>query len=401
VGGMISFCRKKNTLEIPMQSTKLILDEELKFPPFHLSTLIKTVFAPKKNEKICILIDLDNPEDVKDFSFLKMDGYSEQKYAHDIFYEGLKKNNEFGFANVDLYAYAITGGSNLELPESVFDFSGEKHDLVKNIYQKYDIILCIGAHSATAPLAAAAKEYGFRGATMHGINEIIINSGLAVDQLEVSKTAEKMRLGLTGADSADIEFEVAGNKYHLHVYLGDQIAQKNHGICHKKREVVNLPAGEVYFVPYDAEGSFPMKFEDGTMALMIVSKGRVKKTTLISGDQNTVDEFQKKISNDKAAGIIGELGFGTQKLPFSSSEIQDEKILGTLHIATGRNDHLHGSINLDRFIDKKNATHDDILFSKTKTPEIKVTKVMLKRNGKSELLIANYEPQQYLLNLIS
>jgi hypothetical protein len=384
-----------------MQSTKMILDEELKFPPFDLPRLIKTVFAPKKNEKICILIDLDNPEDVKNFNFLKMDGYPAQKYAHDIFYQGLKNSiGNFGFVSVDFYAYAITGGSNLELPETVIDVEGKKLDLVKDVYQKYDIILCIGTHSATAPLAAAAKEYNFRGATMHGMNDIIINSGLAVDYAEVSKTTEKLRLGLTGADSADIEFEVAEHKYHLHVYLGDQIAQKSHGICHKKKEVVNLPAGEVYFVPYDAEGTFPMKFDDGTMALMIVSKGRVKKTTLISGDQNTVDEFQMKINNDKAAGIIGELGFGTQNLPFAGSDIQDEKIFGTIHIATGRNDHLHGSINLDRFIDKKNATHDDILFSKTKTPEIKVTKVTMKRNGKVELLIVNYEPQEYLLNLI-
>ena len=41
------------------------------------------------------------------------------------------------------------------------------------------------------------KKYGFRGATLHGINDVILSSGLAVDYQEVSKEAEKLRLELT------------------------------------------------------------------------------------------------------------------------------------------------------------------------------------------------------------
>jgi leucyl aminopeptidase (aminopeptidase T) len=43
-------------------------------------------------------------------------------------------------------------------------------------------------------------------------------------------------------------------------------------------------------------------------------------------------------------GVLGELGFGTQVLPVSGSDIQDEKVLGTCHLATGRDDHLGGHI---------------------------------------------------------
>ena len=50
-------------------------------------------------------------------------------------------------------------------------------------------------------------------------------------------------------------------------------------------------------------------------------------------------------------------------------DIQDEKILGTLHVATGRSDHLGGHLTPDKFKVANNATHDDILFSPTKTPE--------------------------------
>ncbi len=76
-----------------------------------------------------------------------------------------------------------------------------------------------------------------------------------------------------------------------------------------------------------------------------------------------------KLARDPVTGELGELGFGTQELPVSGRDIQDEKILGTLHVATGRSDHLGGLLTPDRFAKKINATHDDILFSPTKTPE--------------------------------
>ena len=47
-----------------------------------------------------------------------------------------------------------------------------------------------------------------------------------------------------------------------------------------------------------------------------------------------------QLQQDPATGIIGELGFGTQLLPFSGKDIQDEKILGTCHVTAGRSDHL-------------------------------------------------------------
>ena len=51
-------------------------------------------------------------------------------------------------------------------------------------------------------------------------------------------------------------------------------------------------------------------------------------------------------------GELGELGFGTQELPVSGRDIQDEKILGTMHVATGRSDHLGGTLTPDRFANK-------------------------------------------------
>lgn len=373
------------------------------FPPFDLKILLKTIFKPKKGEKLCILIDLKNPHDVVDLKFLKNNKLPVQKKAYEIFYQGLNEGlgQELGLGPCDLFAYEMTGGSNLELPEEVVAPDACKLRLDPAIYSNYDIILCISTYSATAPLTAAAKKYGFRGATMHGLNDIILQTGLAIDYQQVSREAELLRSGMTKADWVEIDFEVKHQKYHLHIDLGCQEAQKSHGLCHEGPDVANLPAGEVYFVPTNATGSFPIKFEeDGTLGWMKVEHGKITQVTLIQGDQATIDKYQAKFKSDPAAGVLGELGFGTQVLPYSGADIQDEKIFGTFHIATGRNDHLEGSVTKEKFIDLKNATHDDILFSSTKTPEIHVKQVRMKKNGKVEVLIENYLPAPYLLDLI-
>ena len=102
-----------------------------------------------------------------------------------------------------------------------------------------------------------------------------------------------------------------------------------------------------------------------------------------------------------ATGIIGELGFGTQLLPFSGKDIQDEKIIGTCHVATGRSDHLGGSLTPDLFNSRLNASHDDILYAPPKTPEINVSEVRMFNNGKSIAILQDFQPTPYLLDRLS
>ena len=59
------------------------------FPPFDLEQLLQTVFEPKRGEKLCILIDLENPQDILQFAFLKKEGFQVQKKAYSTFLEGL------------------------------------------------------------------------------------------------------------------------------------------------------------------------------------------------------------------------------------------------------------------------------------------------------------------------
>jgi hypothetical protein len=373
------------------------------FPPFSLQRLLKTTFDPQPGQRVAVLIDLSDPRDITDFKFLRDESLTIQRKAHDVFYQGLKNGvlEELGLQGGEIYAYEMTGGSNLDLPDEAFAPDGSQLSFEKDIYPNYDLILCVSTYSATAPLTASAKKHGFRGATLHGVNDIILGSGLAVDYDEVSVEAEKLRQGMTRADWVELDFTVEGRKHTLKLDLGGQEAQKSHGLCRgSEPDVANLPAGEIYYVPVGAEGEFPMKYEDGTLGLMTVTGGRVVNSTLIKGDPATIEAHNRKLQSDPVTGELGELGFGTQVLPVSGRDIQDEKIRGTFHLATGRSDHLGGSLTPDRFASRLNATHDDILFSPEKTPEVTASEVRLCRDNKVEILLKDFHPAPYMESLL-
>jgi hypothetical protein len=384
----------------------LLHPEKRVFPPFDLVRLLGTVFAPTDGCRVCVLVDFDQPAElIKDFTFLKMDGFPIQKNAHKHFHQGLRDGamKELGMTGGEMFAFKCTHGSNLDLEDDVWDTAGNHLSLDRDIYPNYDLILCISTYSATAPLTAKAKQYGFRGATLHGLNDIILNSGLAVDYHQVSTDAEKLRLAMTRADSVEIDFALEDGRV-LTAWLGlnGQEAQKSHGLClGRTPDIANLPAGEVYFVPADARGHFPMKYEDGTLGVLDVENRCIIRSTLIAGNQATIDAHNARLLDDPMTGTLGELGFGTQVLPVSGADIQDEKVLGTCHLATGRDDHLGGDILPSMFKKHENSTHDDILFAPHKTPNFNIREVRMKRGAQQEILIENFRPSRYLMDALA
>lgn len=384
----------------------LLHPEKRDFPAFDPIRLLGTVFKPTEGCRVCILTDFNEPAGlIKDFAFLKKEGFPVQKKAHEAFYLPLKNGamRKLGMNGGEMFAYKTTHGSNLDLEDEVWDTAGRQLSLDRDIYPNYDLILCISTFSATAPLTAKCKVFGFRGATLHGLNDIILNSGLAVDYEEVSADAEKLRLAVTKADEVEIDFQLEdGRILTAWLGLGGQEAQKSHGLCQgKKPDIANLPAGEVYFVPQDARGHFPMKYEDGTLGVLTVNNRSILKSELIEGNQETIDRHNARLQDDPMTGTLGELGFGTQVLPVSYADIQDEKVLGTCHLATGRDDHLGGDIVPEMFKKHENSTHDDILFAPHKTPNFNIKQVRMKRGTQREVLIENFRPARYLMDALA
>jgi hypothetical protein len=395
-----------NPLPEYLKEEILLHPEKRRFPAFNLARLLSQVFAPTQDCRVCVLIDFENPvEMIQDFAFLQQDGFPVQKRAYQHFYNGLKAGvmHELGMRGGEMFAYQVTGGSNLDLADELWDSAGKQLSFDRDLYPNYDIILCISTFSATAPLTAKAKQFGFRGATLHGLNDIILHSGLAVDYSEVSRDAEKLRLALTRADDIEIDFELEdGRILTAWLGLGGQEAQKSHGLClGTTPDIANLPAGEVYFVPSDAHGQFPMKYEDGTLGLLDVKDRSIHRATLIAGNQATIDAHNSRLWDDPMTGTLGELGFGTQVLPVSYADIQDEKVLGTCHLATGRDDHLGADIVPAMFKKHENSTHDDILFAPHKTPNFNIRQVRMKRGAQHEILIENFRPSRYMMDALT
>ena len=143
----------------------LLHPENRGFPPFDLVRLLGTVFAPTEGCRVCILIDFDEPELlIKDYAFLTQPGFPVQKKAHQSFYLGLQQGalDELGMTGGEMFAFRCTHGSNLDLADEVWDTKGKLLSLDADIYPSYDLILCISTFSATAPLTAKCKQYGFQ-----------------------------------------------------------------------------------------------------------------------------------------------------------------------------------------------------------------------------------------------
>ncbi len=384
----------------------LLHPENRNFPTFDLRRLLDTVFTPTTGCKICILVDFADPQPMmQEFRFLKEEGFPIQKRAYQHFFQGMQNGvmANLGMHGGEMFAYRMTYGSNLDLADEVWDARGKQLSFDHDIYPNYDLILCISTYSATAPLTAKAKQFGFRGATLHGVNDMILSSGLAVDYHEVSRDAEKIRLAMTCADSIEIDFALEdGRVLTAWLGLGGQESQKSHGLCNGLTpDIANLPAGEVYFVPCDARGQFPMKYEDGTLGVLDVENRCIVRSTLIAGNQATIDAHNARLIDDPMTGTLGELGFGTQVLPVSGADIQDEKVLGTCHLATGRDDHLGGDIMPSMFKKHENSTHDDILFAPHKTPNFNISEVRMKRGDQEEIIIENFRPSRYIMDALT
>ena len=127
------------------------------FPAFDLATLLKSTFEPREGQRICILIDLPDPSAMKDFKFLKNPELPIQANAVNFFHKPLHARvmKELGLQGGGIFAYKITGGSNLDLPDEAVTPEGSTVSLEKDIYPAHDIILCVSTYSATAPLTAA------------------------------------------------------------------------------------------------------------------------------------------------------------------------------------------------------------------------------------------------------
>lgn len=244
---------------------------------------------------------------------------------------------------------------------------------VAELMQKFDIVFCPTAKSLThtnARREASAK--GVRIATFPGITKDVMIRGMNANYQKIAALSVKLKeilergkfIRVIAPAGTDISFSIEGRK-----------AYASKGLFHEKGESGNLPTGETYLAPIEgtANGVFVV---DGSMAgLGLIKNVNIKievengYATKIYGG-NLANKLIKMLDSfGKEARNIAEFGIGTNdSAKLSGVLLEDEKVLGTIHIALGNNVSMGGNvdvpIHLDGVVKKPTVWLDDKMIMK-------------------------------------
>ncbi|MDP4174309.1 MAG: aminopeptidase [Bacteroidota bacterium] len=302
---------------------------------------IKDCMGTKKNEKVLVITD-----EIK-----REIGYSLYLNAQALGYKSL------------LVEMKARKGNGEEPPEEVAE-----------LMLKYDVVLCATDKSLTHTEARRnASAKGARVATFPGITKEVMIRGLNADYKKISALSIKLKkifektktVRVTSPGGTDITMDISG-----------RTAYASKGLFHKKGESGNLPTGETFVAPLEgkSEGVFVV---DGSMAGVgmlgknSVIKIKVEKgyATEITGGKEAKKLIELLSKNGKAARNIAEFGVGTNdKAKLSGILLEDEKVMGTVHIALGDNKSMGGNVHvpshLDGLINKPTVYFDDKVIMK-------------------------------------
>jgi aminopeptidase len=227
---------------------------------------------------------------------------------------------------------------------------------IAEMMKLFDVVLCPTAKSLTHTNARRnASALGARIATFPGITEEIMIRGLNADYKKIAALTIKLQLILndvnevrvTTASGTDITMNIAGRK-----------ALPSKGLFHKKGESGNLPTGEAYIAPVEGKSS-GVFYVDGSMAGFGVVKGKPIRIEVkdgyainISGGAQAKKLDATLTKYGKLARNIAEFGIGTNdKAKLSGVLLEDEKVMGTIHIALGDNKSMGGNVDIPIHLD--------------------------------------------------
>ena len=251
--------------------------------------------------------------------------------------------------------------------------SGEMHGeeppkQIAQLMKMFDVVLCPTEKSLTHTNARReASAIGVRIATFPGITEEIMIRGLNADYKKISLLTIKLKeildnvntVRVTSAKGTDITMDITGRR-----------AIPSKGLFHQKGESGNLPTGEAFIAPLEGKSN-GIFFVDGSMAGIGVIKGKPIRIEVKDGLAVKIegDSQAKKLNSiiERYGDLgrnIAEFGIGTNdKVKLSGLLLEDEKVLGTIHIALGDNKSMGGKINvpvhLDGVIKKPNVYFDE------------------------------------------
>ena len=212
-----------------------------------------------------------------------------------------------------------------------------------------------------------------------GITEDIMLRSVNVDFFNMKSTADLLISALKGAEQLHITTEAGTD---VLIGVKDRMFSGDIGVA--EGQMCNLPCGEIYCAPIETRASGVIVFDAsiGDVGLLknplkvFLHNGRI--TKFESEDIDLIKKITALTDVDDEAKVIGELGIGVNpRARITGNMLEDEKAIGTAHIAFGNNADFPGGGN------NHSQIHRDFLFY---TPTIEVllaggTKNFLIRNG--------------------
>lgn len=200
-----------------------------------------------------------------------------------------------------------------------------------------------------------ASAAGARIATLPGITEDIMTRTLKADYFAIAKrsaaAAELLTLGstvrITTPKGTDFIMSIEG-----------RTGLRDTGLNHNAGSFSNLPAGEGFIAPVEGASNGVIRIDgsmagvgllDGEEITVVVEDGYATEITGGAGAQRLLSIMEP---HGRLAFNVAELGIGTNdQAELTGNVLEDEKIMGTVHIAFGDNKTMGGTVRVASHLD--------------------------------------------------
>jgi leucyl aminopeptidase (aminopeptidase T) len=195
-----------------------------------------------------------------------------------------------------------------------------------------------------------ATDKGARGATMPGVTEEMLARVMAVDFDTMAARSAAVAALLDDAAEAHLTCPRGSD---LRLDLRDRRGISDDGKLTERGAFGNLPCGEGFIAPLSGEGamvasslaSLGLADEPATL---VVGNGRI-----VAAEGGFGGEFLSRLEGQGQAGTnLAELGVGTNdRAQLTGKILEDEKILGTVHVAFGASAGIGGTVSVPIHLD--------------------------------------------------
>jgi leucyl aminopeptidase (aminopeptidase T) len=215
-----------------------------------------------------------------------------------------------------------------------------------------DVVLAPTVQSLSHTAARKrASEAGVRIATLPGVTEEMLARVMSADMGELRRRGAEVAARLDSASEAVIS---CSNGSDLHLDLEGRTAIPDAGELTERGAFGNLPCGEGFIPPANGWGTLVI---DGSLAgvgkaeepvVLVVEAGHL---TSARGGQGMA--FMELLTEHGEDGTnVAELGVGTnEKAILTGNILEDEKILGTVHVAFGASAAIGGNVQVPVHLD--------------------------------------------------